>query len=210
MGTLIHAPLDRTAEPIAAAVGPVVSELFDEPPPIAFEFWDGSVFGDDIVGRVRFTGPTAFRHLMWSPDELGLACDFRQHSFELPFINFRAMPYFPNYRLGTTPTYPCDSTIVVNLTTSTTTIPQVKTAVKLYPNPVKSGGFLTVALQKGVNGKLLLYDLLGRLVLSQDLVASAAMVEVRLPEGMEAGIYFYALRGEEGEVVSGKVVVECG
>ena len=73
MGTLIHAPLDRTAEPIAAAVGPVVFELFDEPPPIAFEFWDGSVFGDDIVGRVRFTGPTAFRHLMWSPDELGLA-----------------------------------------------------------------------------------------------------------------------------------------
>ena len=73
MGTLIHAPLAGTGEPIAAAVEPVVLELFDEPPPIAFEFWDGSVIGDDIVGRLRFTSPTAFRHIMWSPDELGLA-----------------------------------------------------------------------------------------------------------------------------------------
>ena len=73
MGTLIHAPLDQTAEPIAAGVGPVVFDLFDEPPPIVFEFWDGSVVGDDIAGRLRFTSPTAFRHIMWSPDELGLA-----------------------------------------------------------------------------------------------------------------------------------------
>jgi len=77
--TLVHPSLDRTAEPIpsiasiASIVEPVLSELFDEPPQIAFEFWDGSVVGNDIVGRIRFTSPTAFRHLMWSPDELGLA-----------------------------------------------------------------------------------------------------------------------------------------
>jgi cyclopropane-fatty-acyl-phospholipid synthase len=73
MDTVIHAPLDRTAEPIASAIEPVLSELFVDPPPIAFEFWDGSVVGHDVVGRLRFTNPTAFRHIMWSPDQLGLA-----------------------------------------------------------------------------------------------------------------------------------------
>jgi len=73
MGTLVHAPLDRTAEPIAAAVEPVLFDLFVEQPPIAFEFWDGSVVGEDLVGRLRFSSPAAFRHIMWSPDQLGVA-----------------------------------------------------------------------------------------------------------------------------------------
>jgi hypothetical protein len=149
-------------------------------------------------------------HVINKPDEPGLACDFRQHSFKLPFSNFRAMPYFPNYRLGTTPTYPCDSTIVVNLVTPVAEPEPIAMGVRVWPNPVKAGGVLRLELPEGwpegKRGKVLLYDVLGRELLSEELVAGAG--KLVLPESLEAGIYFYVLRSARGEVLSGKVVVE--
>ncbi len=73
METLVHPPLDTAASTsIACAVEPVLDALFFDPPPVAFEFWDGSVIGDGTVGRLRFRSPAALRHIAWSPDELGV------------------------------------------------------------------------------------------------------------------------------------------
>ncbi|MFT6707842.1 MAG: hypothetical protein ACJATF_002698 [Flavobacteriales bacterium] len=164
-----------------------------------------------IANQCPLAGYTGSGHYSWhvinQPDEPGLACDFRQHSFELPFTNFRAIPYFPNYRLGVTPTYPCDSTIAIVLTSSL--LPEVKAAdfeVLLYPNPVKRGGVLEMELGKGVDGEPLLYDVLGREVSSQS-VKGERQLRVALERGMDAGGYFWFLRNEAGEVASGKVVV---
>jgi hypothetical protein len=148
-------------------------------------------------------------HVINQPDEPGLACDFRQHSFELPYTNFRAMPYFPNYRLGITPTYPCDSTIAVVLTSSL--LPEVKAAdfeVLLYPNPVKRSGVLEMKLGKGFDGELLLYDILGREILSQSVKGERRLRVALGNEIMDAGVYFWFLRNGVGEVASGKVVIE--
>lgn len=35
-----------------------------------------------------------------NPDEQGLLCNFKQHSFKLATLNFWCIPNFPNYRLG--------------------------------------------------------------------------------------------------------------
>ena len=51
METLVHPPLDTAASTsIACAVEPVLDALFFDPPPVTFEFWDGSVIGDGTVG----------------------------------------------------------------------------------------------------------------------------------------------------------------
>ena len=73
MSTISHSPLEQIAAPLASVVEPVLGELFVLPPPVSFEFWDGSVVGEPAVGSLRFTNPVALRHLLWSPDQLGLA-----------------------------------------------------------------------------------------------------------------------------------------
>ncbi len=42
---------------------------------------------------------TRHLHVIYKPNELGDACDFRQHEIPFPSVK-KTMPYFPNYRLG--------------------------------------------------------------------------------------------------------------
>jgi cyclopropane-fatty-acyl-phospholipid synthase len=65
---------DRARMSAAAAVAPVLGELFGRRLPVRFEFWDGSRLGpDDGVGSVIVRSPDAIRRLLWSPGELGVA-----------------------------------------------------------------------------------------------------------------------------------------
>ncbi|MEM9514814.1 MAG: cyclopropane-fatty-acyl-phospholipid synthase family protein [Actinomycetota bacterium] len=59
--------------PLADLFEPLLTKVFGGSPPLKFEFWDDSSFGNDGPGRLRFNGPDAIRRVMWSPDELGLA-----------------------------------------------------------------------------------------------------------------------------------------
>lgn len=58
---------------VVAELEPLLVRIFDKPPPVELEFWDGSSFGRPEVGTVRFTTPQALRRVIWSPDELGIA-----------------------------------------------------------------------------------------------------------------------------------------
>ena len=63
------------AAPSAAAALASLTELvFDGPPPVAFELWDGSRIESATTGgpTVRLRSPVALRRLLWAPDELGL------------------------------------------------------------------------------------------------------------------------------------------
>ncbi len=73
-------PGDRGAAPtgtaVADVVGPALHGLLGEPP-VEIEFWDGSTIGrHDGPGRLRVNSLDAFRRILWSPDELGLARAF--------------------------------------------------------------------------------------------------------------------------------------
>ena len=61
---------------VAQVLEPMFSKLFGGPPPLTFEFWDGSELGSDGPGRIKLRSPRALQRIMWSPDELGMTRAF--------------------------------------------------------------------------------------------------------------------------------------
>ena len=116
---------------------------FEDPFPTYFQLMQ---MGPDC--RIYINSGSSHRsfHVINQPDELGLACDLQQHSLRLPTDNFAAMPHFPNYRLGTTPTYPCDPTI--DLPVALTEVKAPDLDFTLSPNP--TSGIITLRFTKGV------------------------------------------------------------
>ena len=64
----------QSARPAAAALAPLAELVFDGPPPVAFELWDGSCLEPARGGgpTIRLRSPVALRRILWAPDELGL------------------------------------------------------------------------------------------------------------------------------------------
>ena len=79
----------RAATPAAEAMQPVFTALFGGPPPVLFEFWDGSSAGPPVgsPGQVTVRSADALRHLIWSPGELGLG-----RAFLLGQLDFEGEP----------------------------------------------------------------------------------------------------------------------
>jgi len=75
MSTLAQLPgTDAAADgSVADQLEPLLTTLFEEPPPVEFEFWDGSTFGERRRGQIRFRSPDVLRRILWSPDELGIS-----------------------------------------------------------------------------------------------------------------------------------------
>ena len=61
---------------MAAAVAPLLAHFFGGPPPVRFEFWDGTSLGPPQGDTLQVRSPDAVRRLLWSPGELGLARAF--------------------------------------------------------------------------------------------------------------------------------------
>jgi cyclopropane-fatty-acyl-phospholipid synthase len=77
-----------TGAAAAEVMQPVFTALFTGPPPVRFEFWDGSAAGPlDGPGVVYVRSGDALRSLMWSPGELGLG-----RAFLLGQIDFDGEP----------------------------------------------------------------------------------------------------------------------
>lgn len=64
-----------TTTAAAAALEPMLTALLGDPPPVRFEFWDGSSVGDG-EHTVVVNSPDALRHILWAPGELGFARAF--------------------------------------------------------------------------------------------------------------------------------------
>jgi cyclopropane-fatty-acyl-phospholipid synthase len=58
---------------VATAVAPLLAHFFGGPPPVRFEFWDGTALGPAKGDTLQVRSPDAIRRLLWSPGELGLA-----------------------------------------------------------------------------------------------------------------------------------------
>lgn len=101
---------------------------------------------------------TKILHVINSPDELGAACDFQQHSFKLPRWNYN-MPNFPNYDLSALDNSACD-TLYLN-------IPDAhfqNVAISYYPNPVST--WLNIVYQLKGDALFELFDENGAIVKS--------------------------------------------
>ncbi len=70
--------IDRpTTRSVAEVIEPTLEMLLDWPPPVRFEFWDGSALGsDDGPGTLRVNSPDALRRIAWAPGQLGVSRAF--------------------------------------------------------------------------------------------------------------------------------------
>jgi hypothetical protein len=154
--------------------------------------------------KIYMVAPNGTRHMhvINSPDQPGLACDFRQRGVTLPAINGTSIPNFPNYRLGTG--YPvCDSNIVY---VSSGYVPPPVEKVRVWPNPATSE--VTVSLPSGTGpGSFTLYDATGRQLRSWAL--SAGQQEARFGlEGLPQGMYFWQAERKGKALGSGKLIIQ--
>ena len=100
-------------------------------------------------------------HVINKPNEKGVACDFVQQGIRLPFVSSTAtMPNFPRFRVDEEDK--CDDAI--------TSIfgDQVfyRRDMHVYPNPVRD--LLTVEIPEGKKGRIVVFDMEGRIVWSGD------------------------------------------
>jgi cyclopropane-fatty-acyl-phospholipid synthase len=61
---------------VAVALAPLLDHFFGGPPPVRFEFWDGTSLGPPYGNTLQVRSPDAVQRLLWSPGELGLARAF--------------------------------------------------------------------------------------------------------------------------------------
>ncbi len=67
-------PEPTAGDTVAEVVRPLVESLLGQPPPLRFQFFDGSTLGTDGgPGTVHIRSTDALRRLVWAPGELGLA-----------------------------------------------------------------------------------------------------------------------------------------
>jgi len=148
--------------------------------------------------------PAPYMHVIFNPDEKGLACNFVQRAIELPCIANYSLPNFPNYRLGTG--YPvCDSNIVY--TASGFTLPPVQ-GVNLYPNP--ASGELNLEFSTGTGRPIVfrLYDPTGRLARHWTLEGDGQPQSLNI-SGLASGLYLWQLNTVDGlPLDKGKLVIE--
>lgn len=145
-------------------------------------------------------------HYIKYPDRKGLACEVVQHGIRFPneVTNFMTIPNHPNYRLGITPTYPCDSMIQLRVGTKEIAPPQ--NSITLYPNPARDYVELH-GIFPFENGAFQLFDNIGRLVFSHPLQQRDSDYTIPL-SNIQDGLYFFRIITDSGKNQgSGKVQI---
>ena len=153
-------------------------------------------------------------YVIMEPEQKGVACDVVQN-IQLPIWNAGTIPHFPNYRLDTAPF--CDSTkafpsnLMTTVSTTTLAEPELKSRIHVFPNPASDYAQLYVKNLSGVSQvHLILYDLLGRQVLSRNVALSDGNIIERLDtSSVSAGMYVYSVYDASGTLLhSDRLVIE--
>jgi hypothetical protein len=148
-------------------------------------------------------------HVIHNPNERGSACGVEQHVVDLPYWHSKALPYFPNYRLGPLvegepAEPPCEGEFVV--ADEEVPLPEGK-AFAVFPNPASH--VFTVALDNPLSEEAVfsLYNMAGVQVQSARLEPGRQAVQMEVG-GLPPGLYIGVLRTVAGRLLGrGKVVV---
>ena len=140
--------------------------------------------------KIYFTSNNGLKYFGYVryPDKKGVACQVVQGGVKTPYncAIVAGMPNNPNYRLGVTPTYPCDSTIEFKVATSEVQLPPAQYI--LYPNPTNTTLNIDYEPTSGeTKADVTITDLLGKIVLFQklDLYTTPLSMDIQnLPSGM--------------------------
>jgi len=160
--------------------------------------------GPDCRIYINTTAGTSFFHVIQFPDLEGEACQLEQRAVKLSSFNSRAMPHFPNYRLGTTPTYPCDPSIEFpDFPTAVSEVEAAGVEFSLYPNP--TSGMLRLELPEEVQS-ITITNALG--VVMRRWSAGGFLREWVVEDlDLVEGIYYCTVKTEEGDLTRAFVVI---
>jgi hypothetical protein len=174
-------------------------------------FWSTD-FGDMQLGpdcRIYIsTNPnTSYFHAIFYPDNPAPSVHFIQRAVKFPAKHTGlAIPPFPNYRLDSIATYPCDSNIVLIPHDPTWVWEQPADTARLQAWPNPSAGDFTLSLPQTA-GRLVVFDPLGREVWRRELGGYESEIEVEAA-GWAAGQYHCAFVGEDGKVFTTFILIQ--
>jgi hypothetical protein len=158
--------------------------------------------GPDCRMYISPGSTTYYLHVVHHPNEKGAACGFEARALRSPSLLAIDVPNLPMYRFDGA----CDSTIAFpyrDTTTATDEALMLDGGVEVFPNPCVD--YFTVAFPEKAprQGRLLLFDELGRRCFERPLPAINNVFDVN---GLEAGFYFYRIMDGERLVQVGKLV----
>ncbi|MCC6727030.1 MAG: T9SS type A sorting domain-containing protein [Saprospiraceae bacterium] len=138
-------------------------------------------------------------HVINSPDEPGLACDFQQHGLITPTYIVFGLPHFPNYRLGPLAGSPCDSLLSAEVQSLSGLL-----GVKVFPNPASEVIHIETA-SSAMPFEASIHDATGRLL---GVYPSDESGKLSLGVGgFQSGMYYLTLKFQDGQLGYEKIFV---
>ncbi|MBL7913493.1 MAG: T9SS type A sorting domain-containing protein [Bacteroidia bacterium] len=140
-----------------------------------------------------------------SPDSAGTACDFQPWSFYLGGKRtYWGLPNNPDYDLPTLAGSPCDTLVSQNELAGAATVG----SLHVYYHPAWEKAFINASNLKGKSGKLLVYDMHGKVVHSEPLrILNGYYTRDLSMIGYAKGMYLITIQTEK-ERLTKKVMVE--
>ena len=139
-------------------------------------------------------------HVINNPNEKGTGCDFVQRGIKLPHDNGIDMPNFPRFRVDEEDK--CDPTITSIFGDDIWWRRDLTT----YPNPVRD--LLTIELPEQKNGKLIVLDMDGRIVMTREVFSHTQELLLSMT-GLPSGTYsveFLPEQNKERRIWTSRVV----
>ena len=139
-------------------------------------------------------------HVINNPNEKGTGCDFVQRGIKLPHDNGIDMPNFPRFRVDEEDK--CDPTITSIFGDDIWWRRDLTT----YPNPVRD--LLTIELPEQKNGKLIVLDMDGRIVMTREVFSHTQellLSMTSLPSGTYS-VEFVPEQNKEWRIWTSRVV----
>ncbi len=177
--------------------------------------WDGyldSTFGNQTIfwwhwlapdGKIYIVSGNQARtmHVINNPDMPGLACDFQQHSVNIPTVNNFTIPTSINLALYQDSGSPCDTLGVGNPSLHIT-----NSGLKITPNP-SDGLFNIEYIPQRVSGMLYVYNIEGKETYREYVSPYSSIKNLALSQKLNNGIYEVSLIFGNN-ILSQKVIIQ--
>jgi hypothetical protein len=149
-------------------------------------FWNHWLAPD---GKIYLTSNVSTRilHVINNPDMPGLACNFQQHSVDIPTYNLNTVPTSINYDLKQEPGSPCD-TLGVGLNELRVN----NLELRVSPNP-SNGRFSLECSPQVKSGILYVYDMAGKEVYREYVSPYTGIKNIDISNKLSNGMYAVSL-----------------
>ncbi|MEO8088256.1 MAG: T9SS type A sorting domain-containing protein [Bacteroidota bacterium] len=181
--------------PASQTIVAVWDTFYSPSPPFAATFYLAWLAPDEKI-YIICGNSTVDLHRINSPDSVGLACDFEQHSVHLPTYNAFTIPQNVNYFLAAD-----SSSVVCDSINAISRDPQAfNQNVEIFPSPASDLLYVR-SICKGERGSIYLFNVLGKKVESGIRhFENGEFIEIRVSD-LSPGVYYLQLQNSSQSLV---------